>query len=279
MKRLLFIAVIWGAALLALPAQAQRGMGFRGGVAPPARGGFVGRSPGFAPRPAGFAPRPGFVPRPMPGGRIAPGAVRPMPNGRIISPSHVFVPGGHVFFPPNGIAFHGSHHFHRHHVFFNTCFNGVFDPFCQNRFLFGSSFIGPFDPFFTGFSYPLFPYAQQPEPQQPAVVEQDSRSRELALEVQELSDEIRAMREEQRSRETRKTEEAKPAPRDDGPNATLVFLDGHQLSVRNYAIADGTLWVLDEHKATKIPISKLDVPATEQINAKNGVEIHLPKNQ
>jgi len=272
MKRPLFIAVIWGAALLPLAAQAQsRGMGFRGPAAPPRpASGFTGRPAGFAPRPTGFAPRP------MPAGRIAPVTVRPVPNGRIISPqSHVFVPGGHV--RTNGAVFFSHKHIRFHHVVHNpfffghSCFNGFFDPFCQNRFFFGSGLVYPFDPFYSGF------YSQPQEPQQPVVVEQDNNSRDLALQVQELTDEVQSLRDEQRMRESRKDAETRPDPRDDGPNATLVFRDGVQLSVRNYAITGDSVWVLDDHKTQKIPISRLDVAATEQVNARNGVEIHLPK--
>src|SRR5215471_19793446 len=210
MKRLLFIAVIWGAALLPLTAQGQRGMGFRGGgVAPPVRGpsGFAGRPSGFAPRPSGFVGSPsgfparGFAARPGP-------MFSPVTRGRtsgvgFVSPhSHVFVSGHRAFFPHH---FRHFHHFVSNPFFFpHSCFNGFFDPFCNNGFFFGSSLIGPFDPFFTGFSAPAVE-------QQPAVVEQDSNSRELALEVQQLSDEIRAMRDEQRMREERNAAATRPA--------------------------------------------------------------------
>ena len=109
------------------------------------------------------------------------------------------------------------------------------------------------------------------------VVEEGDRDRELALKVQELSDEIELMRDEQRARETRSTSETKPAPQDDRKNTVLVFRDGLELSVRNYAVSGDSIWVLDERKAQNIPLSKLDIAATEQANAKNGVEFRLPK--
>ena len=288
MKRLLFIAVFWGAALLPVAVQAQRGMGFRGSAAPPARtnsgfaarpagvpsAGFASRPSGFGSRPSGFGSRPvGFGARPGTFFRPAPtfssmGRVRTSSGMRVVSPrSHVFI-STRSFFP---------HHRHFHHFatnplfFSHSCFNGFFDPFCRNPFFFGSSFIGPFDPFFSGFSTPAV------EQQQPVVVEQDSNSRELALEVQELSDEIQSMREEDRAREDRRNASNKPVVQDFGPDTVFIFRDGLQLSAKNYAVAGDTLWVLDEHKAKKIPMSKLDIPATEQANAKNGVELHLTK--
>ena len=277
MKRLLFIAVIWGAALLPPAAQAQRGMGFRGSSAPPARShsGFAGRpagvpSAGFASRPMGFAGRSGptfsFATR----GRPATGVRFVSPHSHVfVSGRRTFVSGHRAFFPHN---FRHFHHFHNNPFFFpHSCFNGFFDPFCNNGFFFGSSFIGPFDPFFSGFPTPV------PEQQQPALVEDSGNSGELALQMQELSDEVQSLRDEARAREERRSASTRPAVQDLSPDTVFVFRDGLQLSARNYAIAGETLWVLDEHKARKVPLSKIDIPATEQANAKNGVEIHLPK--
>lgn len=268
-------------------AQAQRGgMGFRGSSVPPARTGFVARPSGFGPG--------NFAPRPMPGGRIGPIAARPMPPARVIPPQgRVSLPGQRASFTQRGITFNAFHHrfHHRHRFFFNTCFDSFGNPFfCNNQF-FSSCFNGfnnfnCVNPFlFNGFGLPFIntgfdPFFaadwQRPEPEQPAVAEEDSHSRELAAEVQELSDEIQSMRDEQRSREAQKSAPAPEAPKDTGPNAILVFRDGLQLPVRNYAISDDTIWVLDKPNQ-KIAISKLDIPATQQVNDKNGLEIHLPK--
>ena len=172
--------------------------------------------------------------------------------------------------------FSHNRHFHHNHFFFGNCFNTFgFNTFgCGNPFLNSGLYSYPYyDPFF----YNNASYPSQPE-QQP-VVEQDNGNRELALQVQELSEELQAMREEQRGNDgPRKTESqpASQAPKDNSPNAILVFRDGLQLPVRNYAIAGGTIFVLDKPNQ-KIALSKLDVPATQQVNDKNGLEIHLPK--
>ena len=284
MKRALFTAVFWGAALLPLVAHAQmrgggfRGPVFRGPVAPPAR-----MSSGFAPRP--FAPR-------MPVGRIGPVAGRPMPPVRVTPPQgRVSIPGQRAFAPQHGISFRTFPHrfHHRHGFFFNTCFDSFGNPFFCDNFSFSSCFNGfgdPFrcNPFFgSGFGFPFaspFWFAStpsQPEPQQPVAVEESSHDRELALEVQELSDEIQALRDEERKRESAKNAPPEPFVQDLGPTTTLVFRDGRQLSVHNYAIAGDSVWVLDSQKTQKIPLSKLDAAATQQINEKNGVEFRLPR--
>jgi len=199
------------------------------------------------------------------------------PRGRIAT-----VPGRRSFTFRSRFGFRNRfHHRNRFAFGFGDCFNGFgFNTFGFNNFgcgspLFFGGFVDPFfDPFF-GASWEQ----PQPAPEQPAVLEEDSHNRELALQVQELSEEIQAMREDQRNDARRSKTESQPAsqaPKDNSPNAILVFRDGLQLPVRNYAIAGGTIFVLDNPNQ-KIALSKLDIPATEQINDKNGLEIHLPK--
>lgn len=55
----------------------------------------------------------------------------------------------------------------------------------------------------------------------------------------------------------------------------LVFRDGHQQEVSNYAIMGQTVYVFDEHRQ-KIAVGDLDVPATVKANDDRGVEFRLP---
>ena len=90
------------------------------------------------------------------------------------------------------------------------------------------------------------------------------------------------MRDEERRRDENRPAsqpQSKPAAQDDSPNAVLIFRDGRQLSVRNYAVVGNTVWVLSERAANKFAVSDLDINATEQANAKNGVEFRLPGMQ
>jgi hypothetical protein len=61
------------------------------------------------------------------------------------------------------------------------------------------------------------------------------------------------------------------------PATALVFRDQHVLEVRNYAISGGTLWVLGEQQAKKIPLAQLDLDATVRMNDDRGVDFQLPK--
>ncbi|MFY9978082.1 MAG: hypothetical protein WAK22_07610, partial [Candidatus Sulfotelmatobacter sp.] len=56
----------------------------------------------------------------------------------------------------------------------------------------------------------------------------------------------------------------------------LVFRDQHQEQVQNYAIVGETLWNFTPGRTEKIPLSDLDIPATQKANENHGVEFHLP---
>ena len=56
---------------------------------------------------------------------------------------------------------------------------------------------------------------------------------------------------------------------------TLVFRDGHQEQVTNYAIMGQTLFVFGT-RTQKIGLGDLDIPATIKLNDDSGVEFHLP---
>lgn len=64
----------------------------------------------------------------------------------------------------------------------------------------------------------------------------------------------------------------------DEPTTILVFRDGHQLEIGNYAIVGNTLYNLaGASKAHKILLADLDLDATAKINEERGYEFRLPK--
>jgi hypothetical protein len=56
----------------------------------------------------------------------------------------------------------------------------------------------------------------------------------------------------------------------------LVFRDKHTQEVQNYAVVGGTLWIFSEQRATKLPLSWLDIDATTKANDERGVDFRLP---
>ncbi len=63
-----------------------------------------------------------------------------------------------------------------------------------------------------------------------------------------------------------------------GVPTILVFRDGHQQEVTNYAIMGQTVYVFD-NRTKKIALADLDVPATVKANDDQGVEFQVPKTK
>jgi hypothetical protein len=89
--------------------------------------------------------------------------------------------------------------------------------------------------------------------------------------------------EDYRSRRGREPEDEKPAveaqpqqPPLEQPATILVFKDGHQAEVANYAIVGTTLYDLSDGRTKKFAVAELDLPATVKQNDDRGVEFKLP---
>jgi len=113
-------------------------------------------------------------------------------------------------------------------------------------------------------SYPApYPYSNdnyvQADPQQQA-------------EIDRLEDEVERLK-EQRGARTQPQQQPKSEAHDP---TVLVFNDKHTQQVENYAIVGQTLWVFSELRATKIPLSSLDIDATTKANDERGVDFHVP---
>lgn len=68
-----------------------------------------------------------------------------------------------------------------------------------------------------------------------------------------------------------------PSPATDQAPTVLVFRDGRQLEVGNYAIQGDVLFNLDGKGPRKIKLADLDLAKTVQANDERGNEFHLPK--
>jgi hypothetical protein len=62
----------------------------------------------------------------------------------------------------------------------------------------------------------------------------------------------------------------------DQPQTVLVFKDGHQVEVANYAIVGNTLYDLSSGHRQKIALADLDLRATAKQNDDRGVDFQLP---
>ena len=60
------------------------------------------------------------------------------------------------------------------------------------------------------------------------------------------------------------------------PRTVLVFKDGHELEVANYAIIGSTLYDLSDNRTKKVALAELDLSATVKQNDDRGVDFRLP---
>ena len=60
------------------------------------------------------------------------------------------------------------------------------------------------------------------------------------------------------------------------PSTVLIFKDGHQEEISNYAIVGSTLYDLSDGRSKKVQLADLDLSATAKENDQRGVEFQLP---
>ncbi len=107
----------------------------------------------------------------------------------------------------------------------------------------------------------------------------DSIQRELnslKATINDYRDELRSTRTESKPRNQEAAEPQAQQPVADQPQTVLVFKDGHQSTVMNYAIVGSTLYDLSDGRTKKVALAELDLPATVKQNDDRGVELRLP---
>ena len=91
-------------------------------------------------------------------------------------------------------------------------------------------------------------------------------------------DQYAAAGDEARASASRRSAEpsTEPAKTVEQPSTVLVFKDGHKLEVNNYAVQGNVLYDLTPGHARKIPLSDLDLGATQKENEDRGNDFELP---
>ncbi len=69
-----------------------------------------------------------------------------------------------------------------------------------------------------------------------------------------------------------------PNPEPPQDPTVLVFKDGHQLEIANYAIVNQTVYDLTPGHPRKIALADLDLPATQKQNDDHGITFDLPSS-
>lgn len=104
-------------------------------------------------------------------------------------------------------------------------------------------------------------YVRAPGPRKPAPPDKDAVDRDLDPKVDASVKPVPAEPEE---------------PVAAQPSTVLVFKDGHQSDVLNYAIVGDTLFDFGDGRTKKILLADLDLPATRKANDDRGVDFQVP---
>jgi hypothetical protein len=187
--------------------------------------------------------------------------------------------GGAHFSGPHHAGFHGSGFVHAPHR----------GPVIVTRGRFGDHRFGhrrfyPNYPLYNWYGYSYWPSWDYDDAEYDARFGNNYDDRyQTAAEINRLSNEVERLRDEREY--TQAAAQPAPAPvpqpsvhakaQEDLP-VVVVFLDKHIREVKNYAVANEMLVVLDGSKRTKIPLGDIDLAATMKLNDERGVDFQIP---
>jgi hypothetical protein len=140
--------------------------------------------------------------------------------------------------------------------------------------------------YYIPYEYPAYiaePMLDDSGPYEAVAPEQPLRAESLQQDINSLKATVNDFRDELRSAHTvpkPQYQESAPEPAAqpvaDQPKTVLVFKDGHQSTVMNYAIVGSTLYDLSDGRTKKVALAELDLQATAKENDEHGVEFRLP---
>lgn len=255
MRRLLFITAL--ALSLAVPLWAQRGGGGHSG----GHAGFGGGHASFSGSHAG-----GF----SSGAHFSSG----MRSGFSHGPTRAYNRGfSHGPYLHNGFHnnFHGHFHDHDHfhHRFASNCFgNGCW--------WFGNPWWGAYyNPWLWDWSNDDARFDADYNNN----LAQANEMNEQSLEQQRIMRQEEADGDQDSYARRRPSNDPAPAPVAATPimsPTVLVFRDHRQQEIQNYAIVGQTLWIFASPHTQKVPLSELDLPATQKANDDRGITFQVP---
>jgi hypothetical protein len=149
---------------------------------------------------------------------------------------------------------------------------------------------GSYYPLYVPYAYPVA-VAEEPQPEEeeiepdppaPTIFENRASSARAPADNSRYGTHYLDAREKQKAAPEPEVSENRAAPATTPARelipVVLIYRDGHEQEVRNYAIVGQTLYDLGTFVAHKIPLSALDLPATIKANDDRGVEFVLPES-
>lgn len=156
-------------------------------------------------------------------------------------------------------------------------------PFIGPRRFHDRFFFSSFTPFYFGYyGYPAYysdySYsAGQPYPSYDYYAAQSSYDMaQQQQDIDRLEAEVERLKEERQSSETTPANAQAENKSEPSTPTILVFRDKHTQEVQNYAVVGGTIWIFNEQRATKLPLSWLDIDATTKANEDRGINFRVP---
>jgi len=173
-------------------------------------------------------------------------------------------------------------HVNHGHVFFTPGFSHHFDHFHNRRFVFVTPYYygGYYPPYYGDYGYPYYSSFGTSSYDQT-----NNGYADLSNQMNQISSELQQLRYENDSLRSSLDEQRRPAPPAvstapkpaDEPATVIVYRDGRRAEVQSYAIVGSTLWLLSSTRASKVPLSDVDLDKTAKDNADRGVEFLIPK--
>lgn len=111
--------------------------------------------------------------------------------------------------------------------------------------------------------------------QQPAPATTDPNALSMAEEIGELRGELNSLKSQtaEKAQQAQATTAAQtPIPLPVEPATVIVLRNGQQFETTNYAIMGDTLWNFSAKPLRKIPLTSIDVAASQKANATRGVD-------
>lgn len=137
-------------------------------------------------------------------------------------------------------------------------------------------------PFFGGAVLPAYPLIGDQAP--PLAYDSESMPApppSVGLEIDRLKSEVNELKQQREAEAYQKTPETAAVPppptsvEPEEPATIVVLRDGQKLHVRNYAIMGHTFWDFSARPAKQVPISEIDVVASQRANEAQGIEFPL----
>jgi hypothetical protein len=142
----------------------------------------------------------------------------------------------------------------------------------------------PYYPFYSWYGYSYWPSWDYGDAEYDARFGNNYDSRyQAAAELNRLANEVEQLKEDRDYAQAVAAMAPAPASQptvqaraqEDLP-VVVVFLDKRIREVKNYAVANEMLVVLDGSKRTKIPLADIDLAATMKLNDERGVDFQVP---